>query len=263
MKPNRSLIAVPLLALFIAVHPLAAQKVEVTNNQSFPIAMPVKLLSDGTTVMVNVDANAKQTIDLRAKGAEKVAIEPVESGVRLKTGAQDLGTFSWDLLFKKLDKTPDDADIDQTKRDYEKLFAPLPMKFASTGKKDLFETFAAESSKNGLKLRVELDVYPAGFVDVRATFTNESAPKTNVYAAVITRWQQPNVAARSVNYNNQTLPLPDDGATPFRKGGGNARLRHMVVQRGVDWINCSLGGASVTMLNDFAPSFTIHKDPKG
>ena len=70
------------------------------------------------------------------------------------------------------------------------------MKFSSATKNDLFETFAAEASEHGLKLRVEVDVYPVGFVDVRSTFTNESAPKTRVYTSVVTRWQQPGVSSR-------------------------------------------------------------------
>ncbi|MEA2734933.1 MAG: hypothetical protein QOE14_1384, partial [Humisphaera sp.] len=264
MKPNR-LLTVAFLALIIAGSPLAAQKVEITNNQSFPITMPLKLLGTDKVVMVKVDANGKQRVDLSEPMPVPIrtVVEPTTDGVQLSDGSQYLGNLSWDLLLEKLAKPVEDTDIDKTQRDFDKLFKALPMKFTSINSNAQFETWAAESSKDGLKLRVELDVY-GGFVDVRSTLTNESAPRTNVYASVVMRWQQPkNVTGRSVNYNNQTLPLPDGGATPFRKGGGNARLRHMVVQRGVDWINCSLGGASVTMLNDFAPSFTIHKDPKG
>src|SRR5688500_6836314 len=56
-------------ALLLVDTPSLAQKVEVTNNQSFDIAMPWKLL-DGKTVMVNVAASGKQTID--AGAVEKV-----------------------------------------------------------------------------------------------------------------------------------------------------------------------------------------------
>src|SRR3954469_10157368 len=108
--PNRIpalVIAVLTLVAAVSVCP-AQQKVEVTNNQPFPIAMPIKLLGDDApTVIVNVEANGKQTIDLPAKpalqgagaGAGKVSIEPVENGIRLKSGDRDFGTLSWDLLF--------------------------------------------------------------------------------------------------------------------------------------------------------------------
>jgi hypothetical protein len=251
-----------LLATSIA---LGQSKVEVTNNQAFPIAMPLKLLDGGATVMLNVEANGKQTIDLPAKpaeGATKMSVEPVENGVRIKSGERDLGTLSWDILFEKLPKELADDDVDKTQRDFHKLFEARPLTFASSGKSGLFETISGEAVKQGMKLKVDLDVYPAGYMDVRATFTNESAPKTKVYASVVTRWQQPKVSSRTVNYNNDTRPLNDGDATPFRKGGGNARQRHMVIQRGVDWINTAYGdsGPSVAMLNDFAPSFTVHKE---
>jgi hypothetical protein len=267
--PNRiPALAVAFFALFITASTCPGQrKVEVINNHPFPIAMPVKLLGDdGATVMINVDANGKQTIDLAtakpAAGAGKISIEPVDGGVRLKSGDHDLGVLSWAIVFEKIEKDVPDSQVDQTKRDFAKIFKALPMKFASTAKKDLFETWAAEASEDGLRLRVELDVYPAGYVDIRSTFTNESAPKTNVTASVVTRWLQPKVTARMVNYNNETTELTKDGATPFRKGGGSSRQRHMMIQRGVDWMNFSYGDAvpSVAMLNDFAPSFTIHRN---
>ena len=246
MTTHRPLLTALIVSLLVPAAPLAAQnKVEVTNNQPFPIAMPLKLLGENApTVMVNVDANGKQTIDLPAKpalqgagGAAKISIAPAENGIRLKSGDRDLGALSWDLVLEKIDKDVPDSQVDKTQRDFDKLFKALPMTFASTGKTELFETWSAEASEDGLKLRVELDVYPAGFVDVRSTFTNESAPKTNVAAAVVTRWQQPKVSSRTVNYNNVTGDLTKDGATPFRKGGGNPRLRHMMIQRGVDWLN--------------------------
>src|SRR4051812_45082628 len=97
--PNRIPASVALLALFVAVSICSAQRpVEVTNNQPFPIAMPIKLLAyEGATVMVKVDTNAKQTIALTpAKpavegggSAVKVSIEPADSGVRLKSGERD------------------------------------------------------------------------------------------------------------------------------------------------------------------------------
>src|SRR5687767_3282397 len=124
MKPHP---LAALVAVLVFVSPLAAQKkVEVTNNQPFPIAMPLTLLGEGApTVMVDVEANRKQTIEVGAKpqsGAAKVSVEPVDNGVRLKSGDRDLGTLSWDLLFEKLAKAIGDDDVDKTKRDFAKEF---------------------------------------------------------------------------------------------------------------------------------------------
>src|SRR5262245_59310371 len=101
-----ALIASAFLLAFTSVAP-AQQKVEVTNNQPFPIAMPVKLLGDDApTVMVNVEANGKQTIDLSRQPIPvgEFSVEPVENGVRLTNGSRDLGTLSWDLLFEQIEK---------------------------------------------------------------------------------------------------------------------------------------------------------------
>src|SRR5690242_20505417 len=91
--------------LFAASLAFAQARIEVTNNQPFPIAMPLKLLDGGRTVMLNVEAGGKQTIDLSARPADaaaKVTVEPTGNGVRLKSGDRDLGVLSWDILFEKL-----------------------------------------------------------------------------------------------------------------------------------------------------------------
>src|SRR5688500_10811524 len=139
MKLHRTPFAAVVVALMIGVAPVVAQtRVEVTNNQSFPIAMPLKLLGDDApTVMVNVDANGKQTIEAGAKpqsDAARVVVEPVESGIRIRSGDRDLGTLAWDLLFDTIEKDVPDSQVDRTQREFDKLFQPLPMKFAPAGK---------------------------------------------------------------------------------------------------------------------------------
>jgi hypothetical protein len=66
--------------------------------------------------------------------------------------------------------------------------------------------------------------------------------------------------ARSVNYNNGIINLSDAKSTPFRQSDAAGDQRHLYVQRGIDWINTKFQGASVAWLNDFTPSFTVHKE---
>src|SRR6185437_6507238 len=98
-------------------------------------------------------------------------------------------------------------------------FSPLPLKFVLVDANDLLQTWSAEAEKSGVRLHIDVDSYAAGFIDVRCTFENESAPTTKVYAAVVTRWQRPAGATSSVDYDNRIAALPAGGATPFRAGG--------------------------------------------
>jgi hypothetical protein len=248
----------------------AAQALEVTNNQSFDIRQPVLVrgmkadasgaaqqVGDDAVVIVEVPASGSaRPLEHKPAAASKTPTAmPGEDGIAIRYGEKDLGKLSWDILVENIDKTPSDEEASQTKRNFDGLFNAQKITFKSVNKGALFETFAGEMNKEGLKLAVSLDVYPAGFVDVRATFTNESEYRTKVYAAVLTRWEQPHAASRSVNYDNHIAPLEDGGSTPFRAGVG----RHLFVQRGVDWINMGFEGAAVAWMNDFAPSFTSHK----
>jgi hypothetical protein len=248
----------------------AAQALEVTNNQSFDIRQPVRVrgmkadasgaaqqVGDDAMVIVEVPASgsARPLEHKPAPASKTPTATPGEDGIAIRYGEKDLGKLSWDILVENIDKTPSDEEASQTKRDFDGLFKAQKITFKSVNKGPLFETFSGEMNKEGLKLAVSLDVYPAGFVDVRATFTNESEYRTKVYAAVLTRWEQPHAASRSVNYDNHIAPLEDGGSTPFRAGAG----RHLFVQRGVDWINTAFDGAAVAWMNDFAPSFTSHK----
>src|SRR5438045_7145234 len=79
-----------------------AQTVEVVNHQPFPIAMPWRL-HDGNTVMVDVAASGRQTIDLalREPAAAGMRVEPVENGIGLNFDGRDLGALSWDIMVQK------------------------------------------------------------------------------------------------------------------------------------------------------------------
>ena len=233
---------------------LRALKVEVVNNQPFPIHMPRRML-DGTEIMIDVQASARQSIDGPvARAAPLVTIEPAENGLRLQTLDQDLGTLQWDVIVEPIEKHPTDEDASKTKRDYDAIFKAMPLKFtqAAGGK----AIWSAEAEKSGIKLSIEAQAYQDGFVDLRATFENQSAPTTKVYAAVVTRWQRPAGATSTVDYDNHIAPLPPGGATHFRTNGE----KHLFLQRGVDWINTSFEKASVAWLNNFSQSFTIHHE---
>src|SRR4030095_9892809 len=98
----------------------------------------------------------------------KISAEPVESGIRLKSGDRDLGTLSWDVYLQPIDRVPTDEQAAQTKRDFDKTCPPLPLKFAEAKRTPHFNLYSADASKNGINLKVTLEVYPSGFVDVRA-----------------------------------------------------------------------------------------------
>ena len=244
----------------VALAAAAQRKVEVTNNHSFPIEMPWRL-GDGTDVMVKVAAYGRQTIEpgspQQQDEQDRLVIEPVDRGVRIRSDGRDLGTLSWDLVLKKLEKTPTDAQAAQTKQGFDATFVPLGLNFAQAQPKGLVRRSEARAAKDQIEVQVSLAVYPSGCVDVTTRLVNNSGIRDKVYCAVLLRWQQLNVASRTVSYNSAIAPLGDGGATPFRGGEG----RHHFIQRGVDWINTTFdGGPSVAMLHDFAPSFTVHRD---
>src|SRR4051812_35216641 len=130
----------------------SAQTIEVKNNQPFPIAMPWTMRDIGgkdAAVLVNVGANATQTIDLAAATQDaqaSVTIEPVENGVHLKTAKQDLGTLSWGIVFEKLTKEqakPGDEKAAAVMHDIAKVFKPLKLTFLKSGGEKLFDTWSA------------------------------------------------------------------------------------------------------------------------
>src|SRR5205823_6113659 len=105
----------------------------------------------------------------------------------------------------------------------------------------------AQATKSGLKLVLDLRAFHEGFLDINARLTNESAATTtDVYAAVVCRWEQPHAESRSLCYDNHITSLAENAWSPFREGQG----RHLYVQRGVDWIRTRFGnGVSVAWLN--------------
>ena len=256
-----------------------AQQIDVVNNQPFEINMPVQVrgvkLAEGATaaqqvgndavVIVAAPANATTRVPLEipanARLRNRVELKPAGNAIAVAFQGNDLGTLAWGVVVRPVDpkgpRTQEKA-LD-TKADFAAGFKPLALAFKKTGEGPVFETWTASASGSGLKLDVEMFAYRAGFLDVNARYTNESAPMENVYAAIVCRWEQPNVKSRTLCYDNKPQPFADGAYTLFRHGEG----RHLYVQRGVDWIDAAYaGGASAVWLQDFTPNFTTHHGPR-
>ncbi len=96
---------------------------------------------------------------------------------------------------------------------------------------------------------------------MNSEFKNVGAEKTeNVYAAIVTRWQQSKTAERAVCYDNRIRNFSQNDYTNFRVD----ESRNWYVQRGVDWFRANTAnGAAVAVMHDFSQSFTVHQDAKG
>jgi hypothetical protein len=55
----------------------------------------------------------------------------------------------------------------------------------------VFDSWEAQTSRDGLRLTLTLRCFHDGFLDISPRLTNEAAEHTtNVYAAVVCRWEQ-------------------------------------------------------------------------
>jgi hypothetical protein len=239
--------------------PSLAQKVEVINNHAFPVRMPWTLhdpAGKGATVLIDVPANGRQSVDGSAapKVEARLAVKADGDGASLSFNGKELGKLSWSVALHDVDAATAKGEAASAGKPAGFKPEPLKLSFKQSGQNNLFTTHSAEATSAGLDVRVELDVYPSGFLDVRATVTNQSAPMKGVYAAVLTHWSQPGATGRTVDYNSTVSELKD--STPWRKPGD----RHQFVARGVNWVSSSFDGASVLWINAFAPSFTVHRE---
>jgi hypothetical protein len=258
--------------------------IELVNNQPFAINMPVKIsrVSPGPgtwaadrsavqqsgsdlVVMADVPATGSRVLVLKKSepapskeiGAE---LAPGRNDVGIRYGGKDAGRLAWGLELESLKKSGRRAargDDDATaSRDFTATFAPLPLKFERTVNGPLFDTWSARTTTAGLELGVELDIYHAGFLDIRTRLLNRSASQTTgVYCAVVCRWETPDVDSRRLCYDNRLRDFAGTTSTAFRAGTGH----HWALARGVDWVRTSFKqGLCVVWLNDFAASFTYH-----
>jgi hypothetical protein len=241
------------------------QQVEVVNNQPFPIRMPWRvhpdgnMKGDGTTILVDVAAKGRQTIDVSAAGEPKAAkalsVDAVEDGLKLTFAGDEVGTLTFGVVVRPAVAGAGKEDTAGAGKP-ELSFKPLALAFRKGKEERHYTTYTAETTDSGLQIRISADVYPSGFADLRTTVTNESAPQKGVFAAVTMRWAARSAGPVVAGYDNRTIELGANANTPWRAGEG----RHLFVQRGLDWaVGRFQGGASALLLNDFAPSFTYHK----
>ncbi len=262
--------------------------VEVGNNQPFRVRMPLRVRDmklgagawttdagqpvqqDGSDAVLIADVNASSSARMRLEQkqsktpAARLTLRPEANGVGLLYDGNDAGRLSWDAVVREAE-TPmrRDERRDKSQVDFAKDFSALPLAFNRITSGAVFDVWRAETEKSGLKLKVDLNAYHAGFLDINAQAENLSAPLANVYAAIICHWKPSQTKSRTVNYNNHIAAFGDNNLTPFRGGddSGSGEFRHMYIQRGVDWVNTNLSNnTSVLWLNDFSPSFTVHQD---
>ncbi|MEP6911719.1 MAG: hypothetical protein ABI923_03130, partial [bacterium] len=276
-------------ARIAAAKKTASNDVVIVNNQPFRVRMPIQIrghkLGAGSwsigkggrqTPVQQVGNDAVFIASLEASSTERLSFRrdehtnnpaaltlvPLIDGVGLQYQGKDAGSFSWDMVVRDLQATPTKTTENATRPDFAKQFAAIPLRFRKSVEGPVFDLWTAEGFKGGLKLRIELQVYHEGFLDIDTQIENVSAAASKVYAATVCRWQQPQILSRTLNYNNQVLPLGGVGWSPFRgvDDSGTGEFRHMYIQRGVDWVSTRLNTASAVWLNDFAPSFTIHQN---
>ena len=182
----------------------------------------------------------------------QLILSPGEDSVSLRWHGREWGRLAWDLRVRPadLDKATDEKIRSAPPDDFAADFEPLPLTFQQVETGPVFDTWTAVATKAGLRLRIELRAYREGFLDLDSQLVNESAdPRRKVYAAVVTRWEHPPAAERTLCYDNHIIPFGDRDWSPFRRGSG----RHQFTQRGVDWLRLDLAAAgSVVWLRTLA-----------
>jgi len=291
---SRQTISAPALVLMILTGVFAltssinaqnapVENIQITNNQPFAVRMPIRVsgvnLSGKTRLsgqLIQADgADAVFIADLPASAGKKFRLQngstktsskafvlnPTENGVSLNFAGAEFGRLSWQILYR--DSRPEElkGESYSTKADFSKDYKALSFKFAKISTGALFDVWRGAAESNGLQLTIEMLAFHDGFLDVNSELKNTNAAKTeNVYAAIVTRWQQPSGASRSVCYDYRIRDLTQNDYTNFRVG----ESRNWYVQRGVDWIKTNFAGNnSVAWMNEFSQSFTVHQDAKG
>src|SRR5690349_6446187 len=115
----------------------AGVSIELVNNHPFDIRMPVQLRDD-LTVIAEVPPSSTRRIESDASDA-KPALQATPDANGLKIA--DLGTLTWDVIVQPA-QADRGAEPPSTKRDFDKLFHPLALKFDRTAQSPLFDTFS-------------------------------------------------------------------------------------------------------------------------
>ena len=248
----------------------AIDSVTLINNQPFPIHQPIEIrgataisTSDGIqqsgsnlVFIADTPASAQRNVtfkELKPPVKQIVAVTAADRSITITACGNEIGSLSWDIVIDPAKKRGSEGDLG-TKQDFATRFQPLPLSFKRIASGSVFDTWSAEGSKSGLQLKLEMKVYHDGFIDWTARITNESAPTSNVYGAIICRWQHPMLKDRVLCYDNRRKPFPATAYTGFRTE--DQRYWHM--SHGIDWVRSKLsGGPTVLWLNPFNPSFTV------
>lgn len=262
-----------------------AQTIEIVNNQPFSVKMPMAIKTtaqgeiwrtgdgkiaqkDGDELLfvAELPSSASKSFAFKpsanAKSDNKlVTLKPVADGLEINFAGTNLGNLAWQILYRDSVAGELKGEAFSTKKDFSADFRALPMKFERVKEGAVFDVWRGAGETNGLRLTVELRVFHDGFLDIKSNFKNVGAKKvTDVYAAVVTRWQQPNQTARTVNYDNRMRTMDANDWTNFRVG----ESRNWYVQRGIDWLKTDFAGnVSAAWINDFSQSFTVHQDARG
>ncbi len=287
----RLLLVILLLPAFIpaqtviAVSPQTAE-IELVNNQPFPVRMPIRIKSgnltgeifrtasgkavqkdgDDLVFIADLPASSSQNFKLQKDSTTKTtnklfALDAAENGVALKFAGAELGRLSWDILYRNSKPEELKGEPFSTREDFSKQFQPISIRFEKITEGAVFDVWRGIADEQGLQLSIELRAFHDGFLDINSELKNIGAEKTeNVYAAVLTRWQQTKSVERSVCYDNRISALKENDWTNFRVG----ESRNWYVQHGIDWIKTNFAGKiSAAWLNDFSQSFTVHQEAKG
>lgn len=287
-KSRLLLVALLLFTFLPAKREVVAQsnpprQIELVNNQPFAVRMPVGVkggnltgetwkTSEGKAVQKDGDslvfiadlpASSHRSFNLQNGSAAKTAnkffvLNPIENGVALMFAGAELGQLSWAILFRASRPEELKGVSVSTKEDFSKQFQPISIEFEKIAEGAVFDVWRGAATQDGLQLTVELRAFHDGFLDINSELKNVGAEKTeNVYAAVLTRWQQPNQTQRAVCYDNRISELKENDWTNFRVG----ESRNWYVQHGVDWLKTDFREKlSAAWFNDFSPEFTVHQD---
>jgi hypothetical protein len=152
---------------------VAAGRVDVVNNQPFPIRMPLVVrgvkVPEGATAAQQVGDDAVVIVDAQASSTSRVAMQvppnvrmrnrvelkAAENGISIAFDGEDLGRLAWGVVVKPIDpKGPrtEEKALD-TKADFAAAFQPLALSFAKASEGAVYDTWRASGAASGLNTR--------------------------------------------------------------------------------------------------------------
>lgn len=252
--------------------------VRLINNQEYPIRLPITIRDvrlpaagsldaqpvqqDGSNIVFIADVSAKGEKEILFSAAEStsrkiLSVAAVSNGIAFSLEGKNAGKLTWDVVVEPAKKRNAESEIVSTKKDYAKEFQAIPFHFEKKSSGAVFDTWFGKNTKSGLSLSIELKIYHQGFVDIATRITNETAPTSNVSAALVTRWEHPLLENRTLCYDNRRSEFGASAMTDFHEKEG--RFWH--IQHGIDWVRSQIkNGPSVVWLNPFDPVLTVRAE---